>query len=687
MYRKFLELSGKTMFFAKWTGRSDAIFLSLGKCIKISVLAVSYFVLNTFNTMAQTDTVKIQDITVSAYKTKTSPANTARIVHIVLANELRELPLTSIADALKSAMNVDLRERGVFGIQSDLNIRGGSFEQNVVLINGVKMTDPQTGHFQMNLPIELSNIEHIELLRGSSSGLYGNNAFSGAVNFITGNDNKSGINASLTVGEHSLFAVNLSADLNSKKVKNYISVSKKKSDGYTHNTDFDILNLFYKGKYIGKAGYLQVQAGFLNKSFGAYNFYTPKFPDQYEQNKTLLANIKFFSSKSLKINPSVYWRRNYDRFELFRYEKPTWYKNHNYHKTDVVGADITGQIPTQIGEFGFKLDWNAEMILSNVLGEKLDNPVAIKETENLQYTKGKVRQNFNIAAEKQIKLDRTIIYTQLLCNYNSMFDWNLYPGIDINYSINDNVKLTAAANMAGRVPSFTELYYKGGGLQGNADLKPEKANSFEIGSKYFNNLMFVQTSVYFRQGNNIIDWTKENADDNWKSTNLSKINTIGYDFIAKINVQKLMSGKFPIKQISLSYGYIDMDLEKGQKYSRYVLDYLRHNAGLSIHHSIFKKLNVAWLTNFQYRNGNYLPYTELNGKWAYREAKNYEPTFLFDVKLSYKIKKFAIHLQVKNIFDTKNQNIENVFLPGRWISGGLSYKVNFEKNKNNEKNF
>lgn len=676
MNRKFLNVS-KTMFFAKWTGRDDAVFLSLHRCIKVSVLAVCYFVLNTFNTMAQTDTVKIQDITVSAYKTKTTLANTARMVNIVSAKEIEELPLTSIPDALKSAMNVDLRERGVYGIQSDLNIRGGSFEQNVVMINGVRMTDPQTGHFQMNLPIDLPDIDHIELLKGASSGLNGNNAFSGAVNFITGNDDTSGIKASLIGGEHGLFGANLALNLSSKKIKNYISVSKKISDGYAHNTDFDILNLFYKGKLITNAGYLQVQAGFLNKSFGAYNFYTPKFPDQYEQNKTLMTNVKFFSAGNIKINPSIYWRRNYDRFELFRYEKPDWYKNHNYHLTDVYGANITGIMPAVLGEFGFKIDWNTESILSNQLGTELDEPKSISGVDDIKYTKGKTRQNISAALEKQLKIDKFIFSAQLLVNYNSMFDWNFYPAVDLSYSISEHVKLIAAVNMSGRAPSFTDLYYNVGDSKGNPNLKVEKATSYELGSKYISNAFFVQTSGYFRQGTDIIDWTKLNSNDKWESRNLSKINTVGLDFIAKINMRELTNKSSFINSISLNYSYIDMDLKSNEYSSKYVLDYLRHNASMSINHSIIKKLTAAWQANFQYRNGSYFPYTQENGSWAYREAEDFKPTFLFDVKLNYQIRSFDIFVQVKNIFDTKNQNIENVALPGRWITGGISFNMNF----------
>jgi vitamin B12 transporter len=659
----------KKMTFSKWSRKSNSAFLSLGKTIKIAVLSAGYFLLHAFNTVAQTDTIKIQDVTVSAYKTPVSFVDAARVINMVSGEEISEAPLTSVQDALKSVLNVDLRERGVYGVQTDLNIRGGSFEQNVVLINGVKMTDPQTGHFQMNLPVDLIDIERIELLRGASSSLYGNNAFSGAVNFITGNDDENRIRAGALAGEHGLFAGNLAVNLTTKNFKNYFSISKKVSDGYVKNTDFDILNLFYKGKLLTKAGQIQMQAGFLDKSFGAFNFYTPVFPNQYEQNKTWMANVKFFSSSSIKINSSIYWRRNFDRFELFRYEPASWYTNHNYHVTNVYGADVTGWLATGKGQLGFGADWNTEAILSNVLGEELDNAQDIPGVDSTKFTNGKTRQNLNLSLEEQFKLGKFNASIHLLTNYNTMFDWNIYPGADLSFNLNQNAKLIASANWSGRVPSYTELYYNGGGSEGNPDLKAEKAISFELGGKYFNNVFVVQSSVFYRKGENIIDWVRQDATDNWKSQNLTSINTIGVDFLAKINLRNTFNEKFPINFILLNYTYLDMDLSSKEMFSRYVLDYLRHNATLTLNHNIIKGLTANWQFNFQYRNGNYTPYFFESSAWG--EPTAYEPLYLVDLKLNYKLKQLNFYLQAKNLFDVKNQNLENVFLPGRWISGGL----------------
>ncbi|MDF1548315.1 MAG: TonB-dependent receptor, partial [Bacteroidales bacterium] len=500
----FIPIFRKKMVFTRWTRRSDSVFLSLGRSIKISALTAGYFLLNAFTTNAQTDTIKIQEVTISAYKTPVNFADAARIISLLSAGEIEDAPLTSINDALKSAMNVDVRERGVYGVQSDLNIRGGSFDQNVVLINGVRMSDPQTGHFQMNLPIDLIDIERIEMLHGASSSLYGNNAFSGAINIITGNDDRSGVKVGLLAGEHELFGGNIALNLSTKKIKNYLSVAKKVSAGYTQNTDFDILNLFYKGKLITEAGALQLQAGYLDKSFGANNFYTPVYPNQYEENKTWMANLKFFTNGNFKISPSIYFRRNFDRFELFRNNPPAWYTNHNYHTTDVYGAEIGTQFNTGSGQMALGADWNTESILSNKLGEVLDNEQAIKGVEGVSYTNGKTRQNFTAFFEQRFRFNNFQISTSLSANFNSMFDWNFYPGIDLSLNINPNFKLIASASRSGRIPTYTDLYYVGPTNIGNPDLKTETANTFEFGSKYITKTLIIQSAIFFRQGNNII---------------------------------------------------------------------------------------------------------------------------------------------------------------------------------------
>ncbi|MCP4727946.1 MAG: TonB-dependent receptor, partial [bacterium] len=93
----------------------------------------------------------------------------------------------SVPDLLDRALGVSINSRGIPGVQADISLRGAGFEQVLILLNGMRINDPQTGHHNMNLPISLADVKNIEVLRGQSSALYGPDAFGGVVNIITKN--------------------------------------------------------------------------------------------------------------------------------------------------------------------------------------------------------------------------------------------------------------------------------------------------------------------------------------------------------------------------------------------------------------------------------------------------------------------------------------------------------------------
>lgn len=683
MKKKMNNYFGKLMVFSKWSGKSNSAFLSLKRQVKISVLSVAYFLLNTFTTEAQIDTIKIDEIRISGYRTELTLSKVPRMVTVITGTDLNEAPINSIHDALKTLMNIDVRDRGAFGVQSDLNIRGGSFEQNVVLINGIRMNDPQTGHFQMNLPLDLVDVKRIEYLAGSSSSLFGNNAFGGAINIITGLNRENSAKLSLSTGEHAYFGTNLSVNLSSKLFKNYLSISKRISEGHIENTDFNIFNVFYNAKIITKPGELQLQAGFLDKSFGANNFYTPVYPEQYEQNKTWLANIRYVIGSQVRIIPSFYWRRNTDRFELFRNEAPAWYKSHNYHLTDVLGAEINSLIKVSNGQWAFGFEWNRESILSNKLGDLLEQAVAIKNLDSVSYTYGKSRQNLNFFIENQFQLSRFSLISRIMVNHNSMFGWNFYPGIDALYVIGDKLRLVSSVNWSGRIPSFTDLYYVGPTNKGNIDLLPEKAISSEIGLKYKSGIISGQSAVFYRQGRQIIDWVKYHKDSLWESSNITEIDTWGFEMSLKFDFNSKYGKDFFIKTLNIAYTYLSADKNSDIFISKYVLDYLRHHLNFSVTHQIRDFLTLNWSITFQDRNGSYLPYNQLTK--SFDPARDFKPFFLADIKLAYNRKPFEFYIQLKNIFNIKTQNIENVELPGRWTIAGITFDVDLFKEKQEQK--
>ena len=172
------------------------------------------------------------------------------------------------------------------------------------------------------------NVCYTKLLR------YGPNAFSGAINIVTEPGDEESVKVDVAFSDHGLRDLNASGNVKTGKLTSFIAANNMASNGYINNTDFDTYNIFYQGRLKTTPGMLDFQAGYTDKGFGANSFYTPKYPNQYEATKTTFASVKMSTGEKLHFTPAAYWRRNQDRFELFRDNPASWYAGHNYHMTD-----------------------------------------------------------------------------------------------------------------------------------------------------------------------------------------------------------------------------------------------------------------------------------------------------------------------------------------------------------------
>ncbi|NMC98969.1 MAG: TonB-dependent receptor plug domain-containing protein [Bacteroidales bacterium] len=161
-------------------------------------------ILFVFNLLAQ-DTIRLKEVEVNANRVSNSYKNQLRMVQIVGSEELKKMPVSSIADVLDYMGTVDVRQRGVNNVQADLSIRGGNYEQTLVMVNGVPVNDPQTGHHSLNIPIDYTCIERIELLSGGDARRYGANAFSGTINIVTKDSEQNNIHISVAGGDFKYF--------------------------------------------------------------------------------------------------------------------------------------------------------------------------------------------------------------------------------------------------------------------------------------------------------------------------------------------------------------------------------------------------------------------------------------------------------------------------------------------------
>lgn len=681
----FKSVFKNILIFNEWKRKNYSVFASLNKIVKITTLNLAYIiVLLPIQVLSQTDTSNIKnydldEVIVSTQKSPVVYSQLSRIVTTVDDEEIALMPVSSINDVLENYSGIDLRQRGANGIQADISIRGGSFDQNLILLNGVNISDPQTGHHSLNLPINIQAVERIEILEGSGSRVFGPNAFSGAINFITNESDQNYTKANITFGDFGSFNANLSGVYRIKNTRQFISISKSTSNGYAKNTDFNQYNLFYHFNYNTNSGKINFQTGYTNKQFGANSFYTPAYPDQYEQTKTSFASLKLETGNQLKVIPVIYFRRHQDRFELFRYEPADWYAGHNYHLTDVFGAKIDARISTMIGITSVSSEIRSENILSNVLGEPMNDTLnAIGEKEGY-YNKNYSRTLSNYAIEHSFSYSIFSVNAGLLASWVSEnhFDFNIYPGIDVNLTLADQLRWYASINKSLRLPTFTDLFYTGPANIGNPELKPEEAWSHETGIKYENQWIKSDAHIFYRDAKNLIAWVKPKNSlptDKWETQNLTEVITLGFGINQRIFFDQMIPLNL-LKYIDIKYTYLHQDIYSGDFETKYSLNHLKHNLIFNASHQIIKKLTLNWIAKYQDRFRSFIYYNQAQA--AYTEKKEFDPYWLFDARLTYNLKWVDVYAEATNIFNINYFDIANITMPGRWLKAGLQIRINY----------
>ncbi|HNT42450.1 MAG TPA: TonB-dependent receptor, partial [Tenuifilaceae bacterium] len=471
--------------------------------------------------------VNLDTVWVFSPQRVSSYSELSRMVGVVKRSELRQMKATSLSEVLERSTSIDIRQRGTHGVQADINFRGGSFDQTLVMLNDINISDPQTGHHNLNIPIVLDAVSRIEILQGPGARELGQGAFSGAINIITGPSAKNEFSLSTFAGEYGLLKTSASATFGSAKIRTFTAASFERSNGYTDNTDFTGENFFFHTHFYTGAGNFSLFSGYQDKGFGANSFYTPKYPNQFEATRTLLSGLKYSQAFGrTSISARGYYRKNFDRFELFRENPPSWYMGHNYHTTDVYGLKANISMLYGFGKTEVGAEIRREEILSSNLGEALSDSVRVKG-RNAWYTKGGNRNLLNIFASQTFYLKRATLSGGLQLAYNSSFEYIWCWGADISYSLNNHSRFFASVNRSYRVPTFTDLYYSSPTNVGNPNLKPEFATTIEGGLKANRKAWSVQLAAFYRQGSRIVDWVKEPTDEAWHTINHTSLNTTG----------------------------------------------------------------------------------------------------------------------------------------------------------------
>jgi vitamin B12 transporter len=173
----------------------------------------------------------------------------ARTIHIITTAAIKNSAATNVADLLQQVAGVDIRRRGTAGSQADLYIRGGGFDQTLLLIDGIKMDDAQTGHHTMNAALPIEIIERIEVIKGPAARVFGQNAFTGAINIVTKSTLANKVSVNIETGSFGQFngSVTVGQEFENSSIIAHVGVLT--SDGYRTNSDYNNQNYFLKGVF------------------------------------------------------------------------------------------------------------------------------------------------------------------------------------------------------------------------------------------------------------------------------------------------------------------------------------------------------------------------------------------------------------------------------------------------------
>ena len=675
--------------FKRFGRKGYSLFAVLGRVVVVGVLSVATLskshaegvgvkpVIDNDTTDKTDRELTLDEVSVTGSRTPLTRAQAARMVTVLERADIQAAPVQSVNDLLKYVASVDVRQRGPIGAQTDISIRGGNYEQITILLNGINICDPQTGHNAFDFPVDISEIERIEVLEGPAGRVYGTSSLLGAINIVTRPRPTSSVSARIEGGSYGYLSAGARANVASGNWNNQLSGSYSRSDGYQRNSagglnsDYSGGKAFYQGTYDDDIVSVSWHAGLSMKDFGSNTFYGAKWDDQFEHTlKTYTALQAETKKGSFHLKPSIYWNHSYDRFELFRDAAEKY--PFNYHRTDIFGVNLNGYFDWILGRTAVGAELRNEDLLSGNLGEPLDNPHHISGTDRY-YDHGINRTNISFVVEHNILLRRFTLSAGLVAVKNSWNGMNMkvYPGIDASYRIGDSFKIFANYNTSLRMPSVTELYYSVGGHVADKNLKPEEISSVEAGVKYADHGITTQASVYHNNWKNMIDWiryTADGPDAPWQSVNFTEVKATGFQAQLTLNFRQIVPTQRILKSFNASYNYLfqDKDIDSSVE-SKYSLEYLRHKLVANLQLNIVSRLDLGINFRWQDRRGIY---TDFDGT-----VKEYCPYSVVDARLSWTAPKYKLYLEANNIFDKTYIDYGCVPQPGTWLIAGLSVEL------------
>ena len=571
-----------------------------------------------------------QTVVVTAATTPVEMGTVTRTLTVITREQIEALPAHSVADILRLAASVDVRARGVRGMQTDFAIRGANFGQMLVLVDGVRLNDAQSGHHNGDIPVSLDEVERIEILHGPGSALFGADAFGGTVNVIT----RRTIDRPALLAQGGSFGLASgrgAAGFGSGSLTQTFGISTERSAGFMYDRDYASV-IARARTIVGNSS--SVSVALLRKEFGANNFYGGNAPSREWTNQALIAgDHQFGGGMGWTFAARGSYRTHGDRF-IFNQELPQL--SDNRHRTHAVLGELAASRRVRTGSVTIGVESGGDWIRSSNLGDHELGRVSAF---------GELRQEVGrrVQVDAALRIDR---YSQFGASWN--------PSAGIGWWPAAAVRLRASAARAFRVPTFTERYYSDPANLARAEVGPETAWAGEGGVDVFlRQGWFVQATFFGRADSDVIDWLRPTTADRWQTYNVRDVDTLGFEVGAQ---KSFAAGGF----VSAQFTAVDLDAAAVTQLSKYVLDYAPRSftaAGLL---PLPRAFHIA-------------PRIEYRRRSRPAGTSDY---VLVDARVGRRIARgLDLFVEGSNLLDEEYQEIAGVRMPGATVAVGLALRA------------
>jgi vitamin B12 transporter len=619
--------------------------------------------------IAQEKDLELDPVTVTSSLSAQLSSKTGRNIIVIKGDELTRLPVNSLDELLRYVPGIEIQARGPMGAQSDIVLRGATFQQALVVVDGVRINDPLTGHFSSYIPIAPFEIERIEILKGASSAIYGSDAVGGVIHVITKSfaqqvKERKEISAQITTGEYGLLNAQAGGFYTDGKTSIGAGFLSNNATGQQQRGTKGGFNLntisFSINHHLDKAWQIGFRSSIDNRNFAAQNYYTTLLLDtasekihtswnqlsvgyQKEKNKLSLQVGHKLLEDEYRLNPSS--AANQNRAKLIQ-ALATY--NHQFAQSTSL---ISG------------LQFQNRSIRSNDRGNHdVDQAAAFAVLQQ------SIGQSFTISPA--LRLD-----------WDERAGSELIPQLNLSYKLNQ-LQLRGSAGRTIRQADFTERYNNynralvTGGRIGNPDLAAETSWSYEAGVDFFlNSNLKISASYFQRDYNELIDWSataymdmprKSNLVSNGRyelAKNVSDVETKGFE--TDIRYIKTFSNKH---RLYTNAGLVVVNSETSEGVATiYLTSYARFLTNFSINYS------APWFSigvNGLYKNRK----PQAGSAFIAKLSRDY---FVLNVKAEGFIlkEKLSAFVQADNLLDQSYSDILGAIMPGRWLMGGLKLSL------------